>query len=175
MEKELPSLSLAYEQVKDVLVEQEQTAERIDGKIATLFAAATGVFGISIPFFFNILDVGKILKIDDFTSLILIALILSILVVFSILTYIAIVRLSLKAYRLTEFITMNHPTEIRQNLWQFSPSEFMYEVLINTEKAFYKNDAKLKEKARQSEALFDWIRIELLTIGGLIFIVFALH
>ena len=53
--KKYPNLTLSYGQVKDVLTEQEETAERLDNKIATLFAAATAVFGISIPFFFALL------------------------------------------------------------------------------------------------------------------------
>jgi hypothetical protein len=172
--KKYPSLVVSYEQVKDVLVEQEETAERLDNKIATLFAAATAVFGISIPFFFDLLDIGRIIRLN-FISAFLIGSILAILVLLSILTYIAIVQLSLTAYKPRKFITLNDPSEIRKKMWQLNQTEFIYELLINTERTFYENDKLLKEKARHAQELFAWIQIELLTIGGLIFIVFALH
>jgi hypothetical protein len=172
--KKYPSLTLSYEQVKDVLTEQEETAERLDNKIATLFAAATAVFGISIPFFFDLLDIGRISKLSLVFAL-SIGMILAFLVGASILSYINIVLLSLTAYKPRKFITMNNPTEMRRNLWQISNSEFIHEILVNTEIAFYKNDKQLKIKAKQAQELFLWIPAELLSIGGLIFIVFALH
>ena len=49
VEKEYPSLHLAFAYAKDILKEQAEIAHSIDIKAGTLWAVATAVIGLGIP------------------------------------------------------------------------------------------------------------------------------
>jgi hypothetical protein len=174
LEKKYPSLKLAYEHVKDVLNEQEQTASDLDTKIATIFGASTAIFGIGMPLILSFLDIKGITKLSDIRQALSIGMITAILVGLVIVSWVIITRKSLNSYGLKKFITMNNPEEIRQNLWSVDNIQFYHEILLNIENAYFENDEKLKQKANITDSLFDWLIIHIVSILSLLLFVFLL-
>ena len=100
LETKYPSLKLAYEQVKSVLSEQEQTASSLDTKVATLLAISTAIFSIGMPLILSLLNIHGVLKIPNLNQSMFIGVITSCLVGFVLLSWLAVVRRAMSAYRL---------------------------------------------------------------------------
>jgi hypothetical protein len=174
LEKKYPSLKLAYEHVRDVLNEQQQTASDLDTKIATIFGISTAIFGVGMPLILSLLNINGITKLSEFWQAASIGLITAILVGLIILSWIIITRKSLNGYRLKNFITMNDPEEIRLKLWSVPQSEFYHEILLNVEKAFFDNDEELKRKTTITDSLIDWLIVQIVSMLAFLFFVFLL-
>ena len=97
-----PSLYLAYEQVKNVLADQIQTASVLETKASTLFAIATAMIGIVIPVGLN--------RITSDT------LWLVILVVIPIGLYVCVWWLFRAVYSLQSFAELGDPKTIEDYL-----------------------------------------------------------
>jgi len=158
--KQYPSLDLAYEQVKGVLSEQEQTARALDTKVATLVIVATAIIGIAIPVVFSIIDIR--MRTD-------LGIVFAVITIVPIAIWVFLLNKAYNAYKLRAFITMNKPEEIWSKLADKQPEEFYYEIIANTQQAFDSNCNHLERKTEIVDSVLQWTRIEVfLTLGWLL-------
>lgn len=140
-----PSLKPAYEQVKDVLSQQKETANCLDSKASTFVATATAIFGVG-------LSLGASRIFDTHLCFWVYFILLSITLVPTFFYY-RIWGLATKALHLRLFITLNNPQLIREDFWHLANEDFMYDILLHTEEAFKENDVQLKKKAKYIDGL----------------------
>jgi hypothetical protein len=68
LSEKYPSLNLAYEQVKDILIQQKETIRDYRSRAITLLVVATAVVGVGIPIGFTE-ELKNIVLFGSFTVL----------------------------------------------------------------------------------------------------------
>ena len=147
-----PSLQLAYEYVRDILLEQGRIAQSRDSKAAVLWAVATAVIGVGIPLGINEKIAGL-----DFNLYAMIA----VLVLYILITIAAIVALFPRRIE-----TMKHPEGLYDR-YAVLPKEYFIEYIYqDIEQGFKENDKIIKLKGWSTFALFILTFAETLTLVG---------
>jgi hypothetical protein len=144
-----PSLHLAYEQVKNVLPDQIQTASVLETKASTLFAIATAMIGIVLPIGLNRITSDKYWLV--------------ILTVIPISLYLYAWWLFRAVYSLKSFAELGDPKTIEDYL-NDSPDEFMKEAIRETKKAYEHNEGILEKKREMVRCLLPIVITEMMTL-----------
>lgn len=154
-----PSLDLAFDWVKDVLINQSHTADALEAKASTLFSVATVILGIGLSA--GVLSLHGVIR--DHVNLWLI--------LFSGLTLISyafIIGFAIDTIRLRRYETLDNPIEIRKWFWDMKPTQFKIELLSHLEDSYTNNEAILIDKAKTTR------RLVAATAGEMMFLVMAL-
>lgn len=130
---ESPSLELAYEWVKDILLEQAHIADNLDAKAHNFWVGATAIIGIGIPLGLSAAD--QLSRPQLWTLLVPVSL----YVMATMMTLVAI-------YPRSGLDTMKNPTVIRQHYVGLTPHIYINQMLENIEDAFKRNDRQLGRK-----------------------------
>ncbi len=134
-QKQIPSLDLSFEWVKDVLDKQSHESNALDAKGNTLFTVASLILlGIGISA--GILDV----KEPNILSYILGGL--------SLISYVAAATFTFVNWSLREFKTLDNPITIREWYWDMEPKQFKMELLSHLEDAYTHNQTELNKKSQ---------------------------
>lgn len=150
LSEQYPSLRLAYEQVRDILVQQRQTARDYGMKAITLLAVATAIAGIGIPLGFSKGLETIYLFGQPATGVVIIPIIL----------YAMVVYCAYKTYKLAPIKTMNEPKIIRESFSVLNQDKFLYEMLLHTEIAFLHNAKIIREKEKTLKPLLPLVIME---------------
>lgn len=135
-----PSLDLAFEWVKDVLINQSNASDSLEGKAMTLFTLATAILGVGVSA--GVLSSsGKI----PLASIIFGA--------FSLAAYGFVIGYALVAIRLRRFETLDNPITMREWYWDMEPLQFKMELLSHLEDSYKRNETNLSEKALATRLL----------------------
>ncbi len=130
-----PSLKLAYEHVKDVLSEQNETARSYVDRAITLLSVATATIGIGVPLLYNkgVLQKWFLPGIRQVT-----ASGIPVVIFFVIALY------AYRAIKTPPFKTKDEPKAIRDEFAKLQPEEFYQEMINRIEKASKENESVLK-------------------------------
>jgi hypothetical protein len=145
-----PSLDLAFDWLKDVLVDQEKTSETYNNRVMLLFSAATAILGIGIP-----LGLGQ-----DFHLLKSPLSQEGWLLVVSIIAYGICSITTIVGVWPRKFLKLDNPITIREEFWDLSPEDYKTQILTHTEDAYTNNNIQLKWKTRAIYSLIFWLTIE---------------
>lgn len=156
MEKSLrsyggPSTRLVYEQVRNVLEEQEATASALDTKASVFLALISAVVSIGIP-----LGLGQLHEYSH--EIVVIGSLLALLLPIALLLRALV--LGTRALRLREFRTQNDPRQYRERgVDALSEPDFYVNTLLNIEKTFDTNQVEIEAK---TEAVTRLVRVAMM-------------
>jgi hypothetical protein len=141
-----PSLDLAFEWLKGVLLTQKQESATLDSKIASVFTAGTVVLGLGISA--GIISLTKVtLAVTFFGVLALVA-------------YFTASMFAFFAWKTRTYEMLDDPAHILE--WQDkNPSEFKRNLLSGLKSAYVKNQRMLTRKASQVDCLIGAALIEI--------------
>lgn len=147
LEEKYPSLKLAYEQVRDVLLDQKAIGRQYANRAMTLLVLATAITGIGMPFVLR----------QEIVSLKLWGFPVVYLALIPIVLYFAILIYAKRAYEPIPFRTMNEPDKIGEKFWELSPDEFAYEMFMHIRDGFKKNEDSLNKREEALKPLLTLI------------------
>jgi len=133
------SLDLAFNWVKDVLINQSHMADILDGKATTLFSVATVILGIAISA--GVLSAKEV----HLGSIIFGGL--------ALVSYGWVIAFTFGAIKLRRYETLDNPIEIRKWYWDMSPVKFKTELLSHLEDSYTNNERNLAGKANATRWL----------------------
>ena len=143
LSRQYPSLQLAYEQVKDILLDQKAIGRQYADRAMALLVLATAITGIGMPFILR----------QEVMSLQLWGFPVVYLIIIPIVLYFAILIYAKQAYEPILFRTMNEPNKIDEVFWELSPDEFAYEMFMHIREGFKKNEDSLNKRAEALKPL----------------------
>ncbi|MFC1906328.1 hypothetical protein ACFLV9_00605 [Chloroflexota bacterium] len=138
-----PSLKLAYEQAKDILLDQKAIGRQYADRAMGLLVLATAITGIGMPFIFR----QEVINLELWGFRVVYLAIIPILLYFAILMY------AKQAYEPVLFKTMNEPNKIDETFWELSPDEFAYEMFVHIRKGFKENEDSLNKREKALKPL----------------------
>lgn len=144
--KGYPSLHLAYDQIKNVLADQRQTASVLESKAFNFLTVATAITGIVIPLGFN--------RLTHDTLWLLAVLIIPIAL------YMYAWSLFRNVYQLQAFEKLGDPKGSRDYM-DLEPEQFMLEAIEQIDEAFQKNETILEGKRKALSRLLPVVACEI--------------
>ena len=132
-DKVTPSLSIGYEQIKDVLKDQVEVAREYENRAVTLFAIAIAVIGIGIPLLFTKIASKTLWLIPS---------------VIPIAIFVFVCFYFWKVYKLKPMKQMSEPKKIITDFISLEPKVFYSDMLKHLDSAFIENDEVIKHKEK---------------------------
>jgi len=148
--KQIPSLDLSFELVKNVLDKQSSSADMLDTKGTALFSIASLILGIGIS--------AGVLVLRETNILVYV------LGGLSLIGYGFVATFTLLAWSLREYQTLDNPITIREWYWDMEPTQFKIEFLSHLEDAYTHNQTKLSEKAKAIRVIIVAITFEVISL-----------
>jgi len=133
------SLDLAFNWVKDVLINQSHAADILEAKATALFSVATIILSIGISAGVLVTNGVKIGSI--------------VFGVLALVSYGWVVGCAIAAMRLRRYETLDNPIEIRKWFWDMKPAQFKIELLTHLENSYSNNDKSLSDKTNATRWL----------------------